>query len=247
VKIPAGIRRCSLLSGLIFSALLSVSELMLAQAICEPNSPSELANPSAVFSYQRCQFLNKPADRDLSRYRMFSTAEFAVKGDWLVLSLAQLEQQAQTQSKPILLVANGFDDFALLSACNQRPGPLVYVLRGGPSRVQMKTHALELPPAKLSLATALRFATRNAVVHGRFSKQQSAFLRKHGLELGAARRQSSAINHFVFSDVSHLSKRVVNTYQVDASSESFFKAIQANVQGARIAAQTQEIPCYLKR
>ena len=229
---------------------------------------SELVQQSQVLKHElnsdtACGFID--AAPKLQSVRYLSVEGYGKSNQIERTRLSQLADRQSANSpmqlQDIVLVANGYDDFALQSACSRENLRSVRILRGGILQLPLTKFSSRAAPAKpeLNLQQALQYGANHALLIGQFSRQQRRMLSAPERNVRAAsfaslqsKQHANGSNIFVFAGTSEvngspaLNKSTPNTFFVRASTAEFYAAHEQAKQMANFAAQTKELPCYLR-
>jgi hypothetical protein len=242
-----------------------------AASVCAPeatSNESELVQQSQVLKHalssdSACGFID--AAPNLRSVRYLSVEGYGSSTQIERTRFSQLADRENAHSPPqmqqIVLVGNGYDDFALQLACSRANLRSVRILRGGILQLPPIKSAASVAPAnlELNLQQALQYGANNALLIGQFSRNQRRALSAPERNVRAASyaslqgfRHANGSNIFVFSGTSEvngspeLNKLTRHTFLVRASAAEFYAAHEQAKHIANYAAQTKELPCYLR-
>jgi hypothetical protein len=183
-----------------------------------------------------CRFVSAVHAKALAA-REFSIVGYADASDRPQITLSQLAERERTD---IVLIARGFDDFALQRACQSYDLRQSFILRDRASIAESKP--------TLTLQQALRFSSSDAVLAGNFDARSRALIESASRRVTTAKtiQARSRLNQFVFRGAKIPSSRSAHVFRIDAS-ESEFVAAYEQVHRAALANQApKDLPCHLR-
>jgi hypothetical protein len=215
-------------------------------ALCEWFDPATMQSAQEPQRSAGASFVRYLSIQGFASNASLAGSTFSMLQDLEAASAATTGRQAL-----VVLVASGFNDFALQAACQQAGLRQVRILRGGHAVLRAGLQQ----PAELDLRQALEFGAGHAQLVGNFTPKQQRSLaaperqvRTFGTLARAPKVQLGDLKHnvFFFSDALQPAPAGANIFRVRASSAEFVSAVAQARQVATTAAMSRKTPCYLQ-